>query len=165
MLLVPTEATQVPLAARGIALSAIPLAVWIIRAHRGKLCPQPLIVLALLFASWLALSEALAPLHTRRGLEWLVIAAIALVAPIVATPRGLDPRQVPGALSDGDDRDRCIRSRRGTAPTERSLRLAVRSLELVAWPAAGWFLSNYDGARASARQRDPLRSSRHPCCK
>ena len=96
MLLVPIEATQVPLAARGIALSAIPLAVWIIRAHRGKLCPQPLIVLALLFASWLALSEALAPLHTRRGLEWLVIAAIALVAPIVATPRGLDPRRFRG---------------------------------------------------------------------
>lgn len=89
-LLVPSEATFVPHTLKYAALGVVPLAIWIIRTPRLTQTPRVLQVLAILLGIWFALSEIFAPLHTHRGWEWLLVAIVALVLPILRTPTGLD---------------------------------------------------------------------------
>jgi hypothetical protein len=89
-LLVPSEATFVPHSLKYAALGAVPLAIWMIRTPRLTQTPRVLQILAILLGIWLALSEIFAPLHSHRGWEWLLVAIVALVLPILHTPTGLD---------------------------------------------------------------------------
>jgi hypothetical protein len=92
-LLVPAQSTLLPKAVAGAAFGVIPLGVWILRARPRLHVPFVPRVLALLFGAWLVLSEALAPLHTNRGWQWFITAAVAVVFAVVRTPGGLKPPQ------------------------------------------------------------------------
>jgi O-antigen ligase len=89
-LLVPTDSAQLPIQLQGIAIGIVPLVIWMIRSPSLRVSPI-IRALALLFLSWMILSEILAPLHTNRGVAWLVTAGVALVLTVSNTPAGLEP--------------------------------------------------------------------------
>jgi hypothetical protein len=91
-LLIPTEATVLPHVLQGSALGVAPLAVWLVRAPVSPSVPMLTRLMGIALGAWLLLSCVLAPLHTHRGSEWLVTAAIALVAVLACPPQGLDRR-------------------------------------------------------------------------
>jgi hypothetical protein len=88
-LLVPTEASFVPHLLQGAALGVVPLGVWIIRAPRSTQAAPVLRALACLLGVWLILSTLLTPLHTNKGLEWLVSVGLAIVFSVISAPTGL----------------------------------------------------------------------------
>jgi hypothetical protein len=91
-LLVPTEASFFPHELQGAVLGIVPFAVWLFRAPSSPTPPTGLRLLASLLGVWLVVSAALAPLHTHKGLEWLVTVGLALVFAIVSAPMGLNAR-------------------------------------------------------------------------
>jgi hypothetical protein len=97
-LLVPNELNALPHALQGATFGIVPLAVWMIREPRSARTPNGLRILASLFSIWLILSAVFAPLHTHRGLEWLVTVGMALVFSIVSAPAGLKGRDFRGSF-------------------------------------------------------------------
>jgi hypothetical protein len=91
-LLIPVDATQLPLILQGTALGIIPLAVWLIRAHSLR-PPSYFRILAGLLGTWLILATVLAPIHTNRGWAWLATATIGLIVVFANPPDGLNPKQ------------------------------------------------------------------------
>jgi hypothetical protein len=91
-LLIPSEAAFLPHVLQGSALGIVPLAVWLVRAPGSRGAPAFTRLLGIALGMWLVLSFALAPLHTHRGSEWLLTAALSLVVVFVNPPQGLDRR-------------------------------------------------------------------------
>jgi len=89
-LLVPTDIAQLPILLQGIAIGIVPLVIWTIRSPSLRASPV-IRVFALLFMTWMILSEIFAPIHTNRGVAWLVTAGVALVLTVCNTPAGLKP--------------------------------------------------------------------------
>jgi O-Antigen ligase len=89
-LLVPTDIAQLPILLQGIAIGMVPLAIWIVRSPSLRASPV-IRLLALALCTWMILSEILAPIHTNRGLAWLVTAGVCLVLVSRSTPSGLEP--------------------------------------------------------------------------
>jgi O-antigen ligase len=87
-LLVPTDIGQLPAALQSFPVGIFPLTIWLIRARSSR-TPPILRLLAILLLVLLLLSEALAPLHTRRGWIWLATAIISLPFAMLSAPGGL----------------------------------------------------------------------------
>ena len=90
-LLVPMSSSLLPLSVQDTAVGVIPLAVWFAREP-----PQPgrrasTYLLGTAFLAWILFAEAAAPLHTRRGFEWLVTAGVCLSGACIRQPLMRDP--------------------------------------------------------------------------
>ncbi len=91
-LLVPTEVAFLPHELQGAAIGIIPFAVWVFRAPSSPYPGAGLRILAVIVGSWLIVSAIVSPLHTHKGLEWLVTVGLALVFAIISAPVGLNAR-------------------------------------------------------------------------
>jgi hypothetical protein len=79
-LVIPTNALPVPGFIQGLALGALPFAIWTLRGRRMRVS-APSRVIALLLVFWLAASEVFAPIHTKRGIAWFVVALVVIALP------------------------------------------------------------------------------------
>jgi hypothetical protein len=89
-LILPTEVLPLPPLLRGAALGIVPLVVWLMRSKSRPAPWNAGRVLGLLLLAWLMCSELFAPLHTNKGIAWLITASIAVAGIALVGPREFD---------------------------------------------------------------------------
>lgn len=90
-LVVPTSSSLLPASTQDAAIGVVPLAVWLARERPGPRRQTLSYLIGIGFVGWLAIGELAAPLHTRRGVEWLLVAGVAISGPCIRQPLLRDP--------------------------------------------------------------------------